>query len=199
MRWVLTSLALAFTFVPALAGHEQSEKRQQSETPHFTIEVVGHIVADFSARVQDYYDLRTQLESGLPALVVTDDPQQIRRAEAALARRIRLARAGATQGDIFTPAISVELRKILVLAMNADRWAAIMDDNPGEFAHHVNDTYSKKRALSTVPPTILAVLPTLPDDIEYRFVGRRLILRDTRANVILDWMCDAIACASAKC
>jgi hypothetical protein len=47
---------------------------------------------------------------------------------------------------------------------------------------------------STVPGTILAALPTLPDGVEYRFLGRHLILFDVRAGVILDRIPYAIQC-----
>ena len=106
-----------------------------------------------------------------------------------------MARAESKQGDIFTPAISVEFRKALLLEMNANTWAAIMDDNPGEFSHQINGSYPEGKPLSTVPPNILAVLPRLPDDIQYRFLGRHLILFDTRARVILDRIPYAIQCA----
>ena len=46
-----------------------------------------------------------------------------------------------------------------------------------------------------MPPNILARLPSLPDDIQYRFLGRHLILLDTRASVILDRIPYAIQCA----
>jgi hypothetical protein len=45
-----------------------------------------------------------------------------------------------------------------------------------------------------VPGTILAALPALPDDVEYRFLGRHLILLDVRAGVILDRIPYAIRC-----
>ena len=45
-----------------------------------------------------------------------------------------------------------------------------------------------------VPVNILARLPRLPDDIEYRFLGRDMILLDTRASVILDRIPYAIQC-----
>jgi hypothetical protein len=150
------------------------------------VQVWGFIVADFSARVWDYSELRSELEKGLPPLRVTDDPAEIRRAVRALAKRIRVARAGAKQGDMFTPTISVEFRKVLILEMDANTWAAIMDDNPGELSNEINGSYPEGKPLSTVPPNILALLPRLPDDIQYRFLGRHLILLDTRANVILD-------------
>jgi hypothetical protein len=48
-----------------------------------------------------------------------------------------------------------------------------------------------------VPVNILARLPRLPDDIEYRFLGRDLILLDARARVILDRIPSAIPCVQS--
>jgi hypothetical protein len=183
----LTSLIVALVVsVASVCDAQPATTNQTRDTPDFRVQVWGFIVADFSARVWDYSELRSELEKGLPPLRVTDDPAEIRRAVRALARRIRVARAGAKQGDMFTPTISVEFRKALMLELNANTWAAIRDDNPGEFSNKINGTYPEENPLSTVPPNILAVLPRLPDDIQYRFLGRHLILLDTRANVILD-------------
>ena len=44
----------------------------------------------------------------------------------------------------------------------------------------------------TVPPNILAALPKLPEDLEYRFVNRTMILLDTHANLIVDFVPNAI-------
>jgi hypothetical protein len=172
--------------VASVCYAQPATTNQTRDTPDFTVQVWGYIVADFSARVGDYAELRSELEKGLPALTVTDDPADIGRAVRALAKRIRVARAGAKQGDIFTPSISVEFKKVLFLQMDSNTWAAIMDDSPGEFSNEINSTYKEGKPLSTVPPNILAVLPRLPDDIQYRFLGRHLILLDTRASVILD-------------
>jgi hypothetical protein len=172
--------------VASVCYAQPATTNQTRDTPDFKVQVWGYVVADFSARVWDYSELRSELEKGLPPLTVTDDSAEIRRAVRALAKRIRMARAGAKQGDIFTPTISVEFRKVLILEMDANAWAAIMDDNPGEFSNKINGTYPEEKPLSTVPPNILAVLPRLPGDIQYRFLGRHLILLDTRANVILD-------------
>ena len=40
-----------------------------------------------------------------------------------------------------------------------------MEDGPGEFDVDVNDTYSKKRPLATMPPKLLLLLPDLPPDL----------------------------------
>ena len=39
---------------------------------------------------------------------------------------------------------------------------------------------------------VLESLPKLPDNIEYRFVGKHLILRDMRANLVIDYILNAI-------
>ena len=193
MRLRLTSLAAGLVILLASVGYAQTATtKQDRDTPDFRVQVWGYIMADFSTRVWDYFELRNELERGLPPLTVTDDPGEIRRAIHALAKRVRVARAEAKQGDLFTPAISLEFRKVLIVEMDADTWAAIMDDNPGEFSNQINGTYPEDKPLSTVPPNILAVLPRLPDDIQYRFLGRHLILLDTRANLILDRMPCAI-------
>jgi len=190
-----SSLAIALVAVFASTGHPQTPTASPGrDAPDFSVQVWGYIAADFSARISGYLELRSTLETGLPALTITDDPAAIGRAERALARRIRAAREDATQGAIFTPAISVEFRKVLRLEMSAATLADIMEENPGAFSHRINATYSKEEVLSTMPANILARLPRLPDDIQYRFLGPNLVLHDTRANVILDCIPCAIQC-----
>jgi hypothetical protein len=186
-----TVLLMAF----ASAGYSQTPTIDANrEIPDFSVQVWGDTVQDFSTRVWGYFELRSNLEKGLMGLTVTDDPAEIKRAECALAQKIRLARAEAREGEIFTPTIKAKFKKVLSLEMNASTWAAIMDDNPGDFQHRINGTYPKTKPLSMVPPNILALLPTLPDDIQYRFLGRHLILYDTRANLIIDRIPYAIMC-----
>ena len=117
----LISLAIALMVSVASVGYAQPVTTNQNrETPDNRVQVWGYIVADFSTRVWDYFELRSELEKGLPALTVTDDPAEIRRAIRARAKRIRVARAGAREGDMFTPTISVEFRKALIPEMNAN-------------------------------------------------------------------------------
>ena len=181
------TLATALMVVFASLGYSQTPATNADlETPTFRVQIWGFIMADFSTRVLTYFELRRTLEEGLPPLKVTNDPGEFMRAELALARRIRVAREGDEQGEIFTQVISGEFKRILLLEMNASTWAAIMDDNPGEFSNLINGAYPKSKPHSTVPANIMARLPRLPKDIQYRFLGRHLILYDVRANVILD-------------
>jgi hypothetical protein len=66
-----------------------------------------------------------------------------------------------------------------------------MDENPVGTAIQVNGRYPDTVPLSTMPPDVLAALPPLPEDMEYRFVGNRLILLDTKAHIIVDFVADA--------
>jgi hypothetical protein len=133
----------------------------------------GDKVTRFNAQIAAYAELRSGFESGRPTRTV-------------LAQKIRQARATAKQGDIFTPAISIEFKRALAREVNAHTYKVIMDDNPGEMLAQVNGAYPEGKPLSTMSPNVLAVLPRLPQDIEYRFVERHLILLDTRAKLILD-------------
>lgn len=194
-----TSLATALAVLFASVGYAQTASANPGRNaPDFRIQVWGDTVADFNMRVEGYFELRSTLQRGLPALTVTDDPTEIRLAQSALARRIRVARSGAGQGEFFTPTTSVEFKRVLLLTMNASTWDAVMDDNPGEFPHRINGTYPDRKSFSTVPANILALLPQLPDDIQYRFLGRHLILYDLRANVILDRIPYAIQCTDCE-
>lgn len=190
-----TSCATALLVLCASVGHAQTQPANPGRnTPDFYVQVWGDAVTDFNTRVRTYVELRGQLERGLPPLVVTDNPAEIRLAQFALAQEIRVARSGARQGEFFTLTTSTEFKRVLLLTMNARTWTAIMDENPGEFRHQINGSYPEGKTFSTVPGNILGLLPRLPDDIQYRFLGRHLILYDLRADVILDRIPYAIAC-----
>jgi len=65
--------------------------------------------------------------------------------------------------------------------------ASIMDENPGVPDLRVNDRYPDSVPLSTMPPQVLESLPRLDEDIEYRFIGERLVLMDAHAHLVIDF------------
>jgi hypothetical protein len=65
---------------------------------------------------------------------------------------------------------------------------SILDENPGIVRLEVNGRYPDALPFSTVPPQVLQALPKLPDVLEYRFVGERLILLDAHAHIVVDWI-----------
>jgi hypothetical protein len=61
----------------------------------------------------------------------------------------------------------------------------MMEHDHGSRPPGVNDRFSWATAVAT-PPSVLAVLPGLPDQLQYRFVGPHLALVDVDANLVLD-------------
>jgi hypothetical protein len=193
----LRYLAIGVCLVLPLAAMAQIPANPDPAQPDFKVVVQGtfdpETLAEFNRRVQDYAALRSRLEIGLPPLVVTTNADDIERFEHRLAERIRDAR-GSRRGQLFAPAMEGQVKRMMVVQADPATVAAIMDDNPGEFDVDINETYSKKHALSTMPPKLLLLLPDLVPDLQYRFVGRHLILYDGRANIIVDEIPFAIRC-----
>ena len=159
----------------------------------------GQAVADFDRRVNAYAALRAELEQGAAKLHDTAEPEELAAAEQALAARIQAARPTAKRGDIFTPAIQARFRRLLSPEMRGIRGqntrGIIRDEGPGleAFSFKVNGPYPKQQPLGSVPTNVLRALPPLPENIEYRFIDRHLILRDTRANLIIDYIPNAMS------
>jgi hypothetical protein len=147
--------------------------------------------AVFEMHVKDYMALRQKLEAPLPALPRDATPQQIDAHQRALAARNKAARSQARPGEFFTPEVQALIRKTVEFVLSGSDGpavkASIMDENPGVPKIVLNERYPSSVPLSTMPPQMLAPLPDLPKGLEYRFLGRRLILLDDAADIILDY------------
>lgn len=158
------------------------------------------MAADFKARVDVYVSLRDGLVKKAPQLKQTEEPADITQAEKGLAAQIRAARSTAKRGDIFSPATQAMFRRMLSPTVKgkdgAENKQAIADDAPAsnEIPFQVNAAYPKDAPLSTMPADVLLSLPELPKDkeIEYRFAGKHLLLYDAKANLIIDFMLNAL-------
>jgi hypothetical protein len=158
--------------------------------------------AEFLARVQAYLVHRDKAREGLPKLKDKAEPEDVTAYAKTLADAIRARRQGAKQGDVFTPRAARGFRHLFargLAATSRDREVVLTEGNPTGDEEGlqppsvvVNGQYIPAAPLSTIPPTLLLVLPTLPEQVEYRFVGRALILRDAVANLIIDFIPDAV-------
>jgi hypothetical protein len=193
----LRKLAIGVCLALPMAAMAQTPANPDPTQPDFRVVVQGtfdpEALAEFNRRVEDYTALRSRMEAGLPPLVVTTNADDIEAFEHRLTERIRHAR-GSRRGQLFIPAMEGQLKNMLAVRADPATISTIMDDNPGEFDVDVNETYKKKYPLATMPPRLLLLLPDLPKDLEYRFVGRHLIVRDARANLIVDEIPYAIQC-----
>jgi hypothetical protein len=64
----------------------------------------------------------------------------------------------------------------------------LLFDEVPNFKPQVNGTYPVNAAKATSPPRLSLALPTLTDELEYRLVGTNLVLRDTEANLVVDYI-----------
>jgi hypothetical protein len=159
----------------------------------------AEVMAGFNDRVKAYLTVQKKVEGGLSAQKETADPERIKAHVASLAQGIRAARADAKPGDVFGPAADqfrASIKQDSKERSSRDK-AAAMQEVPKRTLPRVNADYPESAALATVPPLILTRLPRLPDGLEYRFMGRDLILRDTKANLIVDLIPDAVPNAAA--
>jgi hypothetical protein len=154
------------------------------------------IIDDFEKRVNEYASQHRTLAGELPKLKPTSSAEALADHERELAQRISSARQGATQGDIFTPAIAAEFRRLLAVTMQGPRGKRIRRSleaaEPVQLALHVNEPYPHRIPLQSTPPSLLLNLPKLPKELEYRVVGHNLVLRDADANLIVDFIPDAV-------
>jgi hypothetical protein len=154
------------------------------------------IIQDFEKRVGDYVTLTKRLSKGIPVNKPTDEPHLILERQHEFARRIREARKGAKQGEIFTPEISKEFRRLLALAMagqnSTDVKKSLARAEPVRPMLRINEPYPTDVPLQSTPPTILLNLPRLPQELEYRIAGNALVLRDVNANIVVDLIPNAI-------
>jgi hypothetical protein len=148
-------------------------------------------LADFTKRVNDYVALHKRFADQVGELGETKSPAEIAALGKNLGDAIRAARAGAKQGDIFTPEVAAIFKKV-IQQESRNRSPRVREhrkdaeDEVPAFKPQVNQVYPTTFPLATFPPTLLKVLPPLPEEVEYRIVAGHLILRDTKANLIVD-------------
>jgi len=153
---------------------------------------VSASTAEFNKRVAAYVDLHKKADGQVPSLKKTDDPKEISSREIALGDAIRTLRADARPGDIMTPDIAEEFRRLIkkdYRTRSREEQKIFLDEIP-TFRPTVNQRYPSEWPLATFPATLLDVMPKLPDRVEYRLLRESLILRDVKANIVVDFILD---------
>jgi hypothetical protein len=153
------------------------------------------VAQDFNERLDRYIAVRSRLEAPLPPLDVLRDPWTRYIAGRYLASAVRVARADARQGDIFSPPVASMLRQLIAEAIYALDVEGLADEDltaPGTVVDlEVNETVPAW-AMEDVPRALLERLPALPEGVEYRLVGGTLILWDAHAGILIDLLPGAL-------
>ena len=152
------------------------------------------ITADLQGRAKQYLDFRKQVAGSTPKSNST--PSKITSAQSELANKVRIARAGAKQGEIFTPEITQYVRKQIASCLRGpegDRIrASLRHAEPVNITLQINQSYPHNVPLQSTPPSLLMSLPQLPTGLEYRLVGKELVIRDVDANIVVDYVANAL-------
>lgn len=113
-----------------------------------------------------------------------------------LAEVPREARRPPREGEMFTPDAAELFRRLIFAAFYGD------EDHGGDLLAQIG-----REALLAPPiyvnqpppsgtsngmPGLVAELPPLPDELEYRFIGRHLVIVDVPANLVVDIIRDAL-------
>jgi hypothetical protein len=187
MARLLQAAAIAVLMLNAAPIDATAQKPEPSVNPQ------AATLADFVKRVEAYVALHKKLEATLPKLPEQTDPYQIDKHQRAMLRLMQQARKNAKQGDLFTPAMQRLVRDLLRPVFSGPDGrqlrAEIFDsESTANVKLVVNARYPDEVPISTVPPQVLAQLPKLPEELEYRFVGTYMILFDPHAHIIADFV-----------
>jgi len=172
------------------------------------------VMADFQKRIDAYMAIHKDAAKGAPPQKETNDPAKIKAAQEALGAKIRATRATAKQGEILTPEIQNKFRRLMYPVVQgpaaqgtSGSAKAVKADVKDELKENteerkeeggkpvvlkVNATYPPDTPLPSTPPQVLKNLPRLPEQLEYRIIGKNLIIRDVDANIIVDFVPNAI-------
>lgn len=166
-------------------------------TAQETVNRESPVLKDFEKRVADYVKLHRLAMSEIHGLKPTASPEKIEQHEHLLAGRIRELRRDAARGSVFTPEISAEFGRLIAGTMQGPEARRIRESlshaAPVRLrALRVNESYPSTAPLQSTPPSLLLNLPRLPPEVEYRVVGNDLVLRDVEANLIVDFITNAI-------
>lgn len=151
----------------------------------------------FEQATLEYARLRRIVDAHIAPLHVPSDPEAIFQFFAALSEGMRAARPAARQGDLFTPVVGAVLRVRIAGALaahgiDADDLRAEMAEGPAEAAPmQVNGPYNWSTPAAMVG-CVLEVLPPLPAELQYRFVGDDLFLIDVDAGLVVDILSHAM-------
>jgi hypothetical protein len=152
----------------------------------------------WTLNIEAYMALREQAAQVAPPPRFPLSAADLLRAELAFAAEIRTRRHDAQMGDLFTAEVQRTFRKLIARTIGEHEMAMADFLNeflavviPGGSRPAVNQRFPWQLG-SAMPGCLLEVLPALPQGLQYRLVGRDLILLDLDANLVVDILPEAL-------
>ncbi|HEY4382249.1 MAG TPA: hypothetical protein VGN01_18010 [Acidobacteriaceae bacterium] len=190
----LTALMLT---VPGVAHSQVADPAAKASLSPEDQKTIDAFMAATKAYLAIEHDAPSQAK-----LKPTTDVAEIEKRRQALRQIVVAARPNAKRGDLFTPAVADLLRRLIAQTMDSSNGSKVRRSLQGAepaaaieaVQIAVNHDYPNQRGqpLQSAPPTMLQFLPVLPKGLEYRMVGDILVLRDTEANLVVDFLPKAL-------
>lgn len=159
----------------------------------------------FKKALQAYVDL-TQPERKVAAQEAEKVPgkaaantgaeESVRTRQNSLADALRLKlRPTAKQGDLVAPDMAAAISGEIKRAFDTPKRDLLLDELAEQNATPATSSVpavNLQLVAPRVPPRLMEILPPLPKQLEYDFVGRTLVLRDVDADVVVDFIPNAL-------
>ena len=190
--------ALAAAFVAPAAARVPAAPAGQSVTRLASLPDTNQIataLVEFESRLKGYLALRNGLAAKLEPLSAAADAAELAARQRTLTAALREARKAAKPGDIIPPLVADEVRRVFAADLrrrDAEATRAVFQEVPNRARPVINTTMPENTALVSVPPLLLKDLPPLPDNLQYRFLGRHVVLMDGDTRIIVDYILNVL-------
>jgi hypothetical protein len=186
---LLSGVAIGQTRPRADTGVAQRQAQNPDANPQATA------LAEFQKRLKGYIDLRAELARKLKPLSTTADSAELASRQDTLAAALREARKGAKPGDMIPTRVATQIRNVIAADFrrrNSATKHGVFEEVPNGVRPVINRTMPDNAALATVPPLLLNNLPPLPDNLQYRFLDRHVVLMDGDTRIIVDYILNVL-------
>ena len=149
-------------------------------------------IKQFDDAIAKYMALRQTLRGEASGPVKNSSSTELNDASDVLAGSIQRARRDARVGSIVNKSVAVLIKRRIAEAVRTEHLvpalADIDDEGTAGPSPKLHLRLPVTAQMATMPPALLNVLPPLPKELEYRILGRYLVIRDVDASLIIDYI-----------
>jgi len=192
-------VSIPLVLLPALSVPAQADCGVQPVAP---TAVEAPILETFNQRVDAYMQVHNDVERKLSLPWSFDEGEDVFAAVEAMQSGLRTARPDARRGAILTPEVGVLIRRRLESRLAAcgqqvENVLAFINEEraPDAGNPEINERFPWELG-SAMWPSFMGVLPPLPEELQYRFADRDLVLIDIHADLVVDILANALPAPS---
>jgi hypothetical protein len=155
------------------------------------------LLDEFSSSAKKY--INTEHSLAASKMKPTTDVAKLEDQRHQLRDAVQQSRPYAKQGDLFNPPTAAVFRRLLADLLKGPEGKKIKTSlyhaepgAPAQFKVNAEFPNQNGQPIQSVPPTVLKALPSLPKGLEYCIAGSTLALRDSSANMVVDFLPNAL-------